>query len=83
MVAAMAKKTDAEWLKHFIDSAGWTRREASELFDISERMLRYYISGERPIPITVLWAFEHYLCCDSENIGKNYDGAPSKRRQAK
>lgn len=39
-----------EYLRALLQQAGVSQRQAASLLGISERMMRYYLSGERPGP---------------------------------
>lgn len=55
--------TDAERLQGLIDQGGYTQVSAAEALDISPRMMRYYCSGDKPVPVTVMLAMRHLVTC--------------------
>lgn len=47
-----------EYLRALLDQAGVSQRAAARRIGISERMMRYYIAGERKAPYPVQYAIE-------------------------
>lgn len=57
--------TDARRLQKLIDDGGYNQRSAAKELEISERMMRYYCSGAKPVPRVVMLAMEHLVTCPS------------------
>lgn len=55
--------TDAKRLQQLIDAGGYTQVSAAKELQISERMMRYYCSGTKPVPRVVMLAMEHIATC--------------------
>jgi len=49
---------DPAYLRELIERAGLSQREAARRIGISERVMRYYLSGEREAPYPVQYALE-------------------------
>ena len=47
-----------EYLRALLDQAGMSQREAARRIGISERVMRYYLAGEREAPYPVQYAIE-------------------------
>jgi transcriptional regulator with XRE-family HTH domain len=47
-----------EYLRSLIEGAGLSQRAAARAIGISERAMRYYLSGQRSFPYTVQFALE-------------------------
>jgi hypothetical protein len=58
---------DSVRLRSLIEAGGYTQRGAAQELQISERMMRYYCSGEQPVPRTILLALEHLVNCPQSN----------------
>lgn len=54
---------NAERLRKLIDQGGYTQRGAARELQISERAMRYYCSGDQPVPRAVMLAMEHLVEC--------------------
>lgn len=50
-----------DYLRSLIEGAGMSQREASQRIGITDRSMRFYLSGQRPIPYSVQYAIEE-LC---------------------
>lgn len=48
-----------EYLRALLDQAGLSQREAARQIGISERVMRYYVAGERTAPYPVQFALEN------------------------
>lgn len=55
---ALKHNPDPDYLRELIDRAGLSQREAARRIGISERVMRYYLSGEREAPYPVQYALE-------------------------
>lgn len=55
--------SDAERLQRLIDTGGYSQLSAAAELDISPRMMRYYCSGDKPVPRVVMLAMEHIVTC--------------------
>lgn len=49
---------DPAYLRELLERAGLSQREAARRIGISERVMRYYLSGEREAPYPVQYALE-------------------------
>lgn len=58
-----ARAGDAERLRDLIAAGAYSQRGAARELQISERMMRYYCSGEQPVPRAVMLAMEHLVNC--------------------
>lgn len=47
-----------KYLRSLIEAAGLSQRAAAERIGIGDRLLRYYLSGEREAPYPVQFALE-------------------------
>lgn len=47
-----------EYLRALLERAGLSQREAARRIGISERVMRYYLAGEREAPYPVQYALE-------------------------
>jgi transcriptional regulator with XRE-family HTH domain len=52
------KNPDPAYLRELIKRAGLSQREAARRIGVSERAMRYYLSGERDAPYPVQYALE-------------------------
>lgn len=50
---------DPAYLRELLERAGLSQREAARRIGISERVMRYYLSGEREAPYPVQYALEN------------------------
>lgn len=46
-----------------LKQGGYSQRGAARELEISERMMRYYCAGDKPVPRTVMLALEHLVNC--------------------
>ncbi len=49
---------DPAYLRELLERAGLSQREAARRIGISERVMRYYLAGEREAPYPVQYALE-------------------------
>jgi hypothetical protein len=54
------KRSDAEKVRDLLAKAGLSQRAAAREVDVSDRVMRYYCSGEEPVPRAVMLA--HIVC---------------------
>jgi transcriptional regulator with XRE-family HTH domain len=54
-------KTNAEKLRALLEKLELSQRAAARDLEISERMMRYYCSGEHEVPRVVMLALERLL----------------------
>lgn len=47
-----------EYLRGLVDSAGLSQRAAAHRIGVSERVMRYYLAGEREAPYPVQFTLE-------------------------
>jgi hypothetical protein len=57
------KDAKAVELRKLIAAGGYSQRGAARELQISERMMRYYCSGEQPVPRVVMLAMRHLVHC--------------------
>lgn len=50
-------------LRKLIERGGYSQRGAAKELQVSERMMRYYCSGEQPVPHVVMLAMRHLVEC--------------------
>lgn len=50
-------------LRQLIADGGYTQRGAARELEISERMMRYWCSGEYPVPKYIIYAMTHLVNC--------------------
>lgn len=50
-------------LRKLIADGGYSQRAAAKELQISERMMRYYCSGQQPVPRVVMLAMRHLVNC--------------------
>lgn len=55
--------SDADQIRALIDTAGLSQRGASRELGVSERLMRYWIAGERPVPRAIILALTHLAQC--------------------
>lgn len=60
---ALPPNPTLERLLLLLKQGGYSQRGAARELEISERMMRYYCSGERPVPRAVMLAMEHLVNC--------------------
>lgn len=65
--AKFAKPLDVEYLRELLNHAELTQRGAAKVLGIHERQMRYYCSGDIPIPYTVQYALEMLVTCKLVN----------------
>lgn len=53
---------DAEKVRALLERISLSQRGAARELEISERMMRYYCSGEQDVPKVVMLALEHLVC---------------------
>lgn len=56
---ALKHNPDPAYLRELLERAGLSQREAARRIGISERVMRYYLSGEREAPYPVQYALEN------------------------
>lgn len=56
---ALKRNPDPAYLRELLERAGLSQREAARRIGISERVMRYYLSGEREAPYPVQYALEN------------------------
>lgn len=49
-----------EYLRALLAQAGLTQRDAARRIGVSERVMRYYVAGERDAPYPVQFALESF-----------------------
>ncbi len=49
---------DADYVRDLLERAKLSQRAAARLLGINERTMRYYCSGEQPVPYLVQYALE-------------------------
>lgn len=54
---------NSDRIRQLLSDGGYTQRGAARELQISERMMRYYCSGEQPVPRVVMLAIEHLVSC--------------------
>lgn len=59
---------EPDYLRYLIEAAGLSQRAAAKAIKISERAMRYYLSGERECPYPVQFALEA-LTVEDRNDG--------------
>lgn len=52
-----------------LQQGGYSQRGAAKELEISERMMRYYCSGAKPVPRAVMLALEHLVNCPHNQTG--------------
>ena len=57
---------DSAKLQQLIDQGGYTQRGAARELQVSERAMRYWCSGQQPVPRTVILAMEHLVGCPTK-----------------
>lgn len=62
-MSIVVTRVDAAHLRTLIERGGYSQRCAARELGISERMMRYYCSGEHPVPRVVMLAMEHLVNC--------------------
>lgn len=62
-MTAEVPQADAAELRKLIEQGGYSQRSAARELQISERMMRYYCSGEQPVPRVVMLAMKHLVTC--------------------
>ncbi len=60
-MARPAEQPTVEELRALIAQSGLSQRKAAEELDLDERTMRYYASGQKPIPRTVLYAMRYVV----------------------
>jgi transcriptional regulator with XRE-family HTH domain len=58
-------KTDADRLRELLARACLSQRAFAREIDMSERSVRYWCSGEQPVPQVAMLAAEHLATCES------------------
>jgi transcriptional regulator with XRE-family HTH domain len=54
----MKKLNDADILRALLERSGLSQRGAARQLGIAERTMRYYVSGEQPVPRALMLALE-------------------------
>lgn len=58
-MARPRERATVEELRELIEKMGVSQRRAAEALDLDERTFRYYASGQKPIPIAVIYALRY------------------------
>jgi ribosome-binding protein aMBF1 (putative translation factor) len=57
-----SEPSDADRVRELITQLGLSQRAIAKELDINDRVMRYYCSGEQPVPRVVMLALEHLVC---------------------
>jgi hypothetical protein len=49
---------DPDYVRKLLDRAGVSQREAARILGVTDRAMRYWCSGDQPIPYTAQFALE-------------------------
>jgi hypothetical protein len=60
-MAQVAERPTVEELRELIAQSGLSQRKAAEALDLGERQMRYYASGQQPIPLVVIYALRYLV----------------------
>lgn len=58
MPDSLLHRPSDEYLRDMLERIGLSQRAAARLLGVNERTMRYYCSGEQPMPYTVQYAVE-------------------------
>jgi hypothetical protein len=50
--------TEADWLRSTLEELGMSQREAARRLEVDDRTMRYWCSGQMPIPKVIKLAIE-------------------------
>lgn len=54
-------------LNQLLREGGYSQRGAAKELEISERMMRYYCAGSKPVPRVVMLAVQHLVNCPASD----------------
>jgi hypothetical protein len=57
----MSPATTPTQFRALLAKAGFTHSQAAAFLELTDRTLRRYLSGETPIPKTVVWTLLRYI----------------------
>lgn len=65
-MTAEVPQADAAELRKLIEQGGYSQRSAAKELQISERIMRYYCAGDKPVPRVVMLAMRHLVHCPQD-----------------
>jgi hypothetical protein len=68
-----AERPTVEELRQLIAQSGLSQRKAAEALDLDERTMRYYASGQNPIPRAVLYALRYLVIQEHASANRLVD----------